>query len=977
MASDDAALARLGLRLERDGDDLRALGLWDEAGPGDWSLLGAFGAAANPDLALRALVRLAERRPEGWARLRPDPELVRRAAVVAGASEALGDLVAKSSQAVAGLAGDLAPLTVGEVRDQAALALVTADVPAAALTALQRRVLLRIAARDLLGLAGTPAVAGELADLAEGIVAAVLDHVLDTAREPVRVALIGLGKLGGRELNYVSDIDVVFVHDGDLPAATRVCEQVLRLLGQVTPEGRAYEVDTNLRPQGRDGPLTRTLDSYRAYWERWARTWEFQALLKARPLGGDRELGSAFIDATEPYVWPDRLDPEAIAEIQRMKGVVERSKEVRKAGERQVKLAPGGLRDIEFAVQLLQLVHGRHDRTLRCPGTLPALGALADGGYIGEEDATAFAAAYAFLRTVEHRLQLANLRRTHTIPTDAAARRRLARAVGFVSDAERDELGRFDDELAHVRGLVRELHGKLFYRPLLERFAVLGADALLPVDGARLAVAAARERLLALGFDAADAALGHLEALAGGLTRRARVMRTLLPALLPAFAESPDPVGGLAAFRSLVERLEHSPELLRTLRDTPPVAELLASALGRSKVVGAWLERQPEVIAALADPTSLDAPDPAALRRQADGLLRRRQPTEATADGLRRLRRREVVRTALRDVTDRAGPAEVSTELTTLAEVCVDAAVRMVVPDDVRLAVIGMGKLGGRELGYGSDLDVLLVFEPADARDAALTAVDALLRVLSGITPEGQTFRIDLGLRPEGKDGAAARTLSSYAAYYERWAEPWELQALTQARPVAGDSELGAAFIEAVAPIVYPPDVPPERIAAVRRMKARVERERAGGGLRRSSRRPSPRLGVRTGDRIDVKLGPGGLSDVEWTAQLLQLRHGGRDPSLREPGTRAALERLAAAKLLPDEDVMWFQEGLDLLTRVRAALHLAGAKDADVVPPGPRDQERLARALGYPRPGTQDFLSDLGRAMRRVRKAHERGFYDA
>ena len=321
---------------------------------------------------------------------------------------------------------------------------------------------------------------------------------------------------------------------------------MLRLVGEATPEGRAYEVDMNLRPEGRDGPLVRSLDSFEVYYKRWAKTWEFQALLKARPVAGDADLGRAFASLAEQFVWPDKLEAEQVGEIQRMKGEVERSRPAQKGGARQVKLAPGGLRDIEFAVQLLQLVHGRHDPTLRSPNTLDALFALAEGDYIDEGDAQLFSDAYQFLRTIEHRLQLTRLRRTHTVPASAEERYRLARSAGFRDVKAATALEQLDREYARVQGYVRRLHEKLFYRPLLERFAEIGRAEQVAVGDGRLDEQAARERLAALGFANPEGALGHLDALAAGVSRRARLFRTLLPAILPTLAGAPEWSMGLA-----------------------------------------------------------------------------------------------------------------------------------------------------------------------------------------------------------------------------------------------------------------------------------------------------------------------------------------------------------------------------------------------------------------------------------------------
>lgn len=916
-------------------------------------------------------------------------ELKRRVQLIAAASDALGELLQRSEAAMAVLEGDLEPLSVATIRSLCTSALDESDDPSRALARVQRLGLLRIAARDLLELADTLTVATELADLAQGVLSAALERVASEGETPDRFAVIAMGKLGGRELNYVSDVDVMFVHDGDFALAAKLTERFLRLLSTVSPEGRAYEVDPNLRPEGKDGPLSRSLAGFSAYYERWAKTWEFQALLKARPIAGDESLAREFMEMIQPFVWPDRRTATAIAEIQAMKTVVEESPTVRKAGERHVKLAPGGLRDIEFAVQLLQLVHGRHDPSLRSPNTLSALAALAQGGYVGEEDALVFDQTYRFLRTVEHRLQLVKLRRTHTLPEDSSGQERIARSMGYRDASDGTALERFTREHTHVRGAVRHLHEKLFYRPLLERFAELGAEEALPLaasgDGneARLAEDAARERLEALGFQRPEAALGHLDAMAGGVSRQAGVLRTLLPAILPTLADSPDPDGGLAAFRSLADRLGDTPSFLRTLRDTPPVGELLATALGSSALVGAWLERQPELFAMLANDRALaETMEPGDYRRLTQGLLRRSEPVEAAADGLRRLRRREAVRIAVRDLTGRADSVDVATELTGLAQACVDAALHLALQghQDLRMAVIGLGKMGGSELGYASDLDMVLVFEPSEAREEALAASARLIKLLGGITPEGKAFVVDLNLRPEGKRGPLARTLDSYRAYYERWAESWEFQALTQARVVAGDAELGAQFMQLVSPKVYPPEVSSARLQEIRVMKARVERERSTA--RPAARGPATRgRGARpaapaTSNRVDIKLGPGGLSDIEWTVQLLQIRHGGAEPRLRVPGALSGVEALEALGHLSGDDADWMRDGLRLLWGIRNALYLSGARDTQTLPANPEDQDRLARMMGYSRLHTQDFLEEVSRTMRRVRRVHERAFYD-
>ena len=374
----------------------------------------------------------------------------------------------------------------------------------------------------------------------------------------------------------------------------------MRGLSAVTPEGTCFEVDANLRPEGRNGPLSRTLGSYLAYWDRWAQPWELQALIKVRPSAGDRELAERFREEAERRVYPERLDPETVAAVRRMKARVEPSSKARAGGDRQVKLGPGGLRDVEFAVQLLQLVHGRHDPALRSGSTLVALDRLTAAGFVGRADAAQLAQAYRFLRLVEHRLQLASERRTHTIPSGEEARTWLARTLGYRDDPEASALERFEADRRRHAAAVRGLHEKLFYRPLLEAFGAVPAG--LDPEGAS-------ERLAALGFANPERAMASLRALTSGLSRRATLMRAMLPVMLPWLAEAPDPDGGLAALRTLAEALGDRAAFYGMVRDNPAAAELLCTVLGTSRLLGDLLARHPSCSRPW--PTSTGWPPPA------------------------------------------------------------------------------------------------------------------------------------------------------------------------------------------------------------------------------------------------------------------------------------------------------------------------------------------------------------------------------
>jgi glutamate-ammonia-ligase adenylyltransferase len=1029
MAGGLSTLARLGFEEpEAVVADLERLGAWPHAAaPGGRRLLTEVAGSAAPRLVARTLAAIAAAHPDPdglTARLRRRAGFRRRLVALVAASRSLGGWLAAHPEEADRLADGrrfAAPRPVADLVAEATAIVGRQQDPAAAwdgLRRFKRRELVRVAVRDLAGGVDLQQVGAELADLAQacleaglalaareaGVAPAGPAAVAEGSGEPqggapVDLAVLGMGKLGGRELNYVSDVDVLFCHqpaDGaDPQAAGRAAERVARALVQglsaVTQEGTCYRVDVNLRPEGRNGPLSRTLASYQAYWDRWAQPWELQALIKVRPVAGDRELGGRFCAQAATFVYPQRLDPETLAAIRHNKARIEASAPARADGDRQVKLGPGGLRDIEFAVQLLQLVHGRHDPALRSGSTLVALERLTAAGFVGRADAAQLADAYRFLRTVEHRLQLAQERRTHTIPADPAARRWLAATMGYRDTHRRDgasAVEAFEADRRRHAAAVRGLHAKLFYRPLLEAFGAVPAG----LDPERAA-----ERLAALGFANPDRAMAHLRGLTAGLSRRATVLRAMLPVMLPWLAEAPDPDGGLAALRVLAERLGDRAALLGMLRDNPATAELLCTVLGASRLLGDLLARHPELLTAMADEGGLAAPRPVGeLTAEATAIVGRQQDPAAAWDGLRRFKRRELVRVAVRDLAGRAAVEDVGAELTALAEACLEAglqvAARTVVGDagrppggsegpqggpperpagdelgglPLRLAVLGMGKLGGGELNYVSDLDVVFCHEPATGADAeeagrlALRVVRELLAGLSAVTPEGTCFRVDADLRPEGRNGPLSRTLASYQAYWDRWAQPWELQALIKARPVAGDGELAGRVRAQAWARTYPPRLDPATVAEVRRIKARVEAERLPAGA---------------DPRFHLKLGQGGLADVEWTVQLLQLRLGGTRPEVRVQGTLPALAALETAGALEPGEAGWLADAYRLCLRVRNLAYLVAGRPVDSLPTDARALDRLAGAMGEP--GRQRLLERYLRATRRARRVVMARFWE-
>jgi len=999
-------------RLTRAGvDDVpRALRLLEDAAllevlPGAAeTLVGPLADVADPDAALLALAKLAGavRQDADLRRLlsqvlAEDDEPRRRLLAVLGASVALGDTLG-AHPANLRVVVDPTPGTgvpAAQVRAELLEAVGAdpdAEVPVATLAGSEgvdamrrayRSRLLRIAATDLTvvdPLNRMPGVAAALADLAS----AALEASLALARADlpdhgagVRLAVIGMGKAGGRELNYVSDVDVIYVcepaegvSEADaLATGTRLASGLARACATPSGEPALWPVDAALRPEGKDGPLVRTLESHRAYYERWAKTWEFQALLKARPLAGDRELGRAYVEMTQPLVWAAVQRDHFVEDSQRMRRRVEDNIPAAEA-DRQLKLGRGGLRDVEFTVQLLQLVHGRSDEEIRSGSTLTALSALAAGGYVGRDHAARLAVCYRFLRLLEHRIQLHRLRRTHLLPTAEADLRRLARSVGMRSEGVEGLLERW----RQVRRDVRHLHEELFYRPLLP------ATARLSDEEANLAPDAAKARLAAIGYRDPAGAVRHIAALTEGVSRRASIQRQLLPVMLGWFADGPDPDGGLLAFRRLSDALGRTHWYLKLLRDSGTAAQRLAHALSTSRYVAGALMRSPESVPWLADDDELEPRARERLAAEADAMLTRADEPVPAVTLLRGLRRRELARTAVADVLGVVTGTRAAQSMTVAADVVLAGALRVarwevreargLAQEPTRLLVVAMGRLGGGEMGYASDADVLFVHDPAEgadhreAQEFAVAVATAVRQLLGAVGPE-PALAVDADLRPEGRNGPLARSFDAYAEYYGRWSSPWESQALLRARPVAGDEELGRRFVELIDPLRYPAGgLDASTLREVRRIKARVESERLPRG-----QDPARHL----------KLGRGGIADVEWTAQLLQLQHAHEVPGLRTTSTLDALTAAHEAGLLEEDDLRALVQAWELASRLRDANVLWTGRSegahADALPHDHHALAGVARVIGMP-PGSGGELEETYlRTARRARAVVERVFY--
>lgn len=982
--------------------EIRQLTAHESSAANSWwslsELLPCFGSAADPDQALRALATLLRRHPGQTSILLHDADAALRLIRVLGASQGLADFFIRRPDDMLILAEPLLrPHSEGEYRRFLLEAVALMDPTDEEeswndLRACYRRHLTQLAAWDLSQehpLEGLDSVTSALADLA----AAALDASLVIAQNSVqsgrmaftadevagtRLAIIGMGKAGARELNYVSDVDVIFVAEGldglsdsrAVEVGTRLAMATMRGIHDFAVEPALWEVDANLRPEGKDGALVRTLDSHLVYYQRWARSWEFQALLKARPLAGDTELGLRYVDSVAPMVWTSASRINFVEGVQRMRERV--TDNIPSAElEYQLKLGPGGLRDVEFTIQLLQLVHGQSDDLVRQRATLPALTALAEQGYIGRVEAAEFSRDYRFLRLLEHRLQLAQLRRTHLMPNDREALRILARATGLASSA-----ADLIDQWTTIKRAVRSLHERLFYRPLLS------AVAALPDGGLVLSSQQAVARLAAIGFTDPKGALAHIAALTGGVSRRSSIQSHLLPVMLEWFSDGADPDYGLLAFRRLSDDLGESYWFLRMLRDSSGAAKRLTTVLSGSRFVGVLLERIPEAAAWFDRRDELTPRTLAALLDETASTLRRHPTAAAACLALRTARRREVLRLAIGAIlgsitVEQLGQAlsDVTTALLTgvlhavrfsesaAGQVPLEANTAPKQPSDgIEFAIVAMGRYGGQELGFGSDIDLMYVYR---ARTA--TAPEAQARaefLVNEIKRHTEDLRLpldlDIDLRPEGRNGAVARSLDSYRAYYERWSLTWEAQALLRARAAIGDADLLSAFECLADEVRFPLAIAENDVREVKRIKARMESER---------------LPQAADPARHLKLGRGSLSDVEWFVQLIQLQHGARISGLRTTSTLIALEVARKAGFLADDEAQKLHDAWILASRARSAITLWMARTNDVLPTERQQLEGIARLLEYP-PGSASMLEeDYLRVTRLARAVFEKRFY--
>lgn len=926
-----------------------------------------FSISASPDRALRWLVRLQEVDPNSIEVALGDARWRDNLLLVLGSSDGLAEFLTRNPAALNSCRD------VQSLPSKAAMQKVFSQAnDEQELRVAYRELLTQIALFDLAA-ADVTATVSEIGMQLAVLAGEALERGLElskqnTASNPqlgsgTSLAVIGMGKTGALELNYISDVDVIFVSESKgvdesaaLQLATEWAKGLIRVICEPGIEPPLFEIDANLRPEGAKGALVRSLESHLAYYERWAQNWEFQALLKARPIAGDPELGEAYLRALEPLIWASSAREGFVDSVQRMRErVTENIKpELR---DRQIKLGPGGLRDIEFTVQLLQLVHGADDPKLRVRDTLTALDRLSNAGYVGRSDAKIFQSHYRSLRVLEHRVQLAGLKRTHLMPSEPDELRIIARS---------SKMGDSADELLEnwelIKREVRSLHEKLFYRPLLAAVASLEDSAL------SLSPEQAQARLWASGFKDTAGALRHIGALTKGVSRSAAIQRNLLPVLLHWLSNGANPDSGLASFRAISDSLGDSHWYLRLLRDSAGAAERLSTVLSQSSFVAGLIEKVPDSVAWLDDDDQLQPRALNDLSKEFLAIYGRHESTSDAAKSIRFARRREILRLSLAFVLGIIDILELGGALSDVATATLRAAFDLAKRDiadseHIEVAIIAMGRYGGRELGLSSDVDVLWVFRDISAGENAHQIASQFPHRISELNEDLRyPFELDAGLRPEGKNGPLIRSLDAYAAYYEKWSDIWETQALVRAEAIAGDPELMNDFDTMAERIRYTAELKEDDLREIRRIKSRVETERLPFGA---------------DPKRHAKLGPGSLSDVEWLVQLIQLQNGQRLAALRTPSTVSALQAAVEAQLISENDGADLLAAWQIASSVRTANTLFMGKASDLLPIDRMELEGVARNMGYLPGHGYELENDYLRLTRRARQVFEKLFYPA
>lgn len=873
----------------------------------------------------------------------------------------------------------------------------------------KRREVLRIGVMDILGAQPLPVVARALSDFADAMTQVSFEIAQEyiiqkfgmTATPPF--AVIAMGKHGGRELNYSSDIDLMFVYDDTMPVigklagsayCDKLAQEIVNVLSKATEMGMIFRVDLRLRPEGRFGSPSKSLVGCANYYENWAESWERQALIKARFVAGDPDLGARFMQLAQETSYRHTVPKQWVDEIHRNKQRIEQTADISDVQDTNVKIGHGGIRDVEFTVQLMQLLTAGRHPALRTGNTLEALERLRLEGFLSSDEAAIFAEGYTFMRTVEHRLQILYEQQTQTLPQGERAMTLLARRMGFTGNDT------FMEHYNAIRAKVRQLFQELFYGEMVDR--QVGAytesmSSLLSNIQLPKAQKALAKLLGQAGFIETDRAIHLLQIPVSGTLSPSGSMSTgaaspqvqqtflkIAPKLIAFAQRSPDPDAALLGIETLSVAAPSRAHLYQVFEDSPEMLRRLIQMAGSSPSAINTLSSHQELLDVLFS-EEISEQRPKGVHRLREELyerLPRRGALPQKIQAIASFIRRERIRIVARDIWGEVSGSDTAQEITNLYEAVLDTMLEIArrqcspglsvyeqkVLDTV--SIIGLGKLGGHEMGYSSDLDIMFTFEqPEDvphnvAYQTTAKMCELLLQMGKMVESLGEPLELDARLRPEGRFGAIARTPADYAEYYVHRGETWERMSLIKARSIGGNSDTLAKWMDMAHEAVYSKALTPEEMQSIRHVKGRVENERL---------KPE-------NNWSDLKLGAGGMIDIEFTTQALQLQHGLSTPSVRRTNTIAAINALRSAKLVAAADARAACRCYEICTQIRNAMNLYFGRAMDNLPSDGQQQAVIARMLHVAAasdgsPIEQTLMRELDQFRKEVRDWVERDLY--
>jgi [glutamine synthetase] adenylyltransferase / [glutamine synthetase]-adenylyl-L-tyrosine phosphorylase len=985
----------------------------------------------SPDQALNSFERLAGVvPPDNLSELAGSRKRLAQCVMLCGSSPFLVNLMYKSPDIVRWLFLENGIDLTRSAEDMQAAVHATVDENTdftalqKALRSFKRREIVRIAARDLNSLAPLEEVMGELADLASSTLQVayevcrrclIRDHGVPMTSmdgevpSEAEMTVIGMGKLGGHELNFSSDIDIIYFYESDRGETAgvesgsggrkgvislhayfnKLGEMISKALSQVTEDGFVFRVDVGLRPEGKSGDMAVSLRSAEIYYESWGQSWERTAMLKARPVAGSLALGEQLLKTLQPFIYRKYLDYNLIEDMKQMKQKIDASLARSREGEINLKLGRGGIREIEFFIQALQLVYAGKNPKLRERNSLLALDSLMAAKLLGEDDHNKLLGAYRFLRSVEHRIQVVQERQTHNLPAKEEEMSALARRSGYLRV---DGLERFREVLEEHRGHVSFIYGTLFHsrdekleqevHPQVPFFLDPKADSDLVKD-----------MLAERHFEDVERAYDNLISfrrgpVKGNLAERSRrILEKIAPLLIHEVLESHDPDLALTNLERFMAVIATRSSYYALLAENRATIKLLVSLFGMSEFLSKILINHPELLDSLvARSDSSVVKTKEMMSEELDSLLEQSDYFEDHLNILRRYRNEEFLRIGLNDIHGRLLQGDVTSQLSLLGEVCLAAAFRLAVAELKRfgrpswqregeaavanLAIIAMGKLGGRELNYHSDLDIIFVFDHQGNTDGEkqisnheyfAKLAQKIISILTMQTREGFVYKIDTRLRPSGNAGPLVTSLESFLDYHRKESQIWEKQALTKARVVLGDEGLAGQLHDIIRHTIYGSTIDDEGRQEIYRLRMRMENE----------------LAREKEGSYNIKTGRGGMVDVEFAVQYLQLKEGYRCPELRTPSTVVALKEISTMGLLPDGSAQTLLTGYKFLRKLENRLRIINDYSANDLSGTKTYLNKLARRLGYDpklkNPGAA-LITDYEEMTGKIREIFDRLF---